>query len=256
MSYFLEAYQAQTGIDPGPDAGKLDPLFEKIKAKELLPPRGQQAVDCGFIAHTFNDSTVNPSIYKYYQWVLGDLLADTPPHELPANIIGDECLCTNIFATNWPQPLTVNRWQADDVLKLPLINNRAVIIENNGVFIWLHHLQPAWPLILQSGNNFNPVYKKVIRDLAQRIKLTYLGDLDTAGIRLVDRLATIIQQSGGDFNHLAALQSPGQIASWVAGYGILDPDGQRIHTDGTIRQPVWQQEANFLEIGHKFVEQE
>jgi hypothetical protein len=256
MVNFLEIYEKQTGTHLGSEAQRLTPLFQKIVAGELLPPRGQQAVDCGFTAHALNDPNVNPPIYKYYQWVLGTIAANTPIHELPAKIIGDEFICANIFQTNWPQPLTVNHWQVEDVLKLPLTTRRAVIIENNGVFIWLHHLQPTWPIILQSGNDFNPVYKEVVAMLARQIEFTYLGDLDTQGIKMADTLTALIKQTGGDYSHLADIQNPGQAASWVAGYGISMNANQRIHADATIGDATWQQEANFLEISRKFVEQE
>lgn len=256
MTDYLKAYEKQTGIHLGLDARRLDPLFEKIAAKELLPPRGQQAVDCGFTAHTLNDPHENPAIYHYYDWVMRTIFATTPVHELPAKIIGDEIVCANIFQTEWPQPLTVNRWQVAEVLRLRLRTKQAVVIENNGVFIWLHYLHPGWPLILQSGNDFNDVHKQVILALSHRIPLTYLGDLDIAGIQIVDTLASLIRRDGGDASHLADLQSPEQVASWVAGYGIPNGNSSRIASSSTIIDPTWQQEANFLEISGQFVEQE
>lgn len=256
MTDYLKTYEKQTGIHLGLDARRLDPLFEKIAAKELLPPRGQQAVDCGFTAHTLNDPHENPAIYHYYNWVMKNIFVATQVHELPAKIIGDEIVCVNIFQTDWPQPLTVNRWQVEDVLALPLITGRVVVIENNGVFIWLHHLHPSWPLILQSGNDFNDVHKQVILALSHKLALAYLGDLDTAGIQIVDTLTSLIKGNGGDASHLADLQSPAQVAGWVAGYGIPNGSRLRIDSSSTIIDPTWQQEANFLEISGQFVEQE
>lgn len=256
MINYIEKFEEETGKHLGDDAKRLTPLFEEIRFGNILPPKGQQAVDCGFIAHTFNDPRENPLIYTYYHWVIENIFADTVIRELPAKIIGDEFICANIFETDWPQPLTVNKWQLDQVLTAKLMAKKAVVIENNGVFIWLLHRHPDWPLILQSGNNFNVVYRNVMKMLSHKVKLSYLGDLDTEGIKIVDLLTTMIDEQGCESRALSALQNLGQVANWVAVYGVSNESTKRIHYDETIMNPVWQEEANFLEINHQFVEQE
>ncbi len=253
MSPYVKRYQEETGQIPPSAAIKLDPLFNKVKAGQLLPPKGQQAVDCGFTAHTFNDPQADPEIYAYYQWTMTHLPDGQVVHELSARIIGNDFICANIYQTDWPQPTSINFWQVDAILKRPLATHRAVVIENNGVFIWLLHRHPDWPLILQSGNDFNSTYQTVVANLSQRVHLAYLGDLDTRGLEMADRFSSRFAATSAE--SLSVLQNTGQIAIWLARYGRTDHH-HRIYHANQIKDPAWQEAANFLEMNGQFVEQE
>lgn len=253
MSIYSDEYERMTGMPAPKQAEQLDRLFDEISQKHLLPPKGQQAADCGFVAHTFNDRKINPAIYAYYDWVLSNEFNVDEISELPANIIGHEFVCANIFATDWPQPVTVNPWQIKDILQMKVATGKAVIIENNGVFIWLLHRHPTWPLILQSGNDFNATYLKVMKALAGEIKLAYLGDLDTSGIRIADQLTTYLGNEG--FQNLAVIQSPSQVAQWLADYGKAADSG-RIHRGAELHNQSWKEESYLLMVNQQFVEQE
>ncbi|MFC6323857.1 DUF2399 domain-containing protein [Companilactobacillus baiquanensis] len=214
MSRYTKVYEKETKKRLPKDAGKLDVLFDKISSDEPLPPRGQQAVDLGFTAHTLNDAKENPVIYAYYKWILKYFFNDKPINELTANLIGTSFVSANIFQSNLPQPLTLNPWQIEQMTDISIMNKKAVIIENNGVFIWLHKKHPTWPLINQSGNNFNESYNKMLENLVKRnLKMAYLGDLDSEGIRIANRIIATIGEDA------FMIQSPNQVFEWLIKYG-------------------------------------
>jgi len=252
MTPYSVAYQRQTGKPVPAGAERLDPLFDKIAADQALPPRGQQAVDAGFTAHSLNDATEAPAIYAYYQWVLHNCLADHPVHELTSQLVGTGVVCANVFQTDLPQPLTLNPWQVEALADYPLATDRAVLIENNGVFIWLHHRHPTWPLIDQSGNDFNRSYKAILRRLTERgLRVTYLGDLDTAGIQIADRVVQMLPDQ--PVPTLFALQTPDQVLDWLVQFGR--PDQQRARA-ATVQTPWLVEMLESIQTLHKFVEQE
>jgi len=248
MSRYTEKYQAETGKDLPEGAEKLDALFDKISKNDALPPRGQQAVDLGFTAHTLNDSKENPPIYRYYQWVLKHMFADVPIHEMTSKLVGMSFVSSNIFETNLPQPITLNPWQIERMTDVSLTTDKAIIIENNGVFIWLYSRHPDWPLINQSGNDFNEAYNQLLIRLADNnLRMMYLGDLDSEGIRIADHLSTILDQD------LFGIQTSERVFDWLIRFGKTD-----IHRTKKIdvSNKTMKAEMESIHTLHKFVEQE
>ena len=252
ISKFVDAYEKETGNVLPNSATKLDGLFNQIENNENLPPRGQQSVDAGFTAHTLVDPTENRVIYQYYQWIINQYLFSHPVRELTAKPIGTSFVSANLFKSNLPQPLTLNPWQTDELESISLMSKRAVIIENNGVFILLHKKHPDWPLINQSGNDFNPSYNKVLKYLsAQNIKMTYLGDLDSEGIRIADHLSGILDSSTS--NELFEIQSPSQVVEWLVLFG---KENSKRTKNVIIKDKLLKQELESITSFNKFVEQE
>lgn len=248
MSRYTEMYENESGRELPENAEKLDTLFNKIASGIQLPPRGQQAVDMGFTAHTLSHSEGNPAIYQYYQWILNHFFDGKKINELSSQLIGMSFSSANIFQTNLPQPVTLNPWQIDLMTDIPLMNKKAVIIENNGVFIWLHILHPEWPLINQSGNDFNESYNKLLKYLSNNnLKMAYLGDLDSAGIRIADRVSKIVNQN------LFLIQTPERVVDWLVRFGINDLNRtKRVSVDNQ----VLKEEMTSIHIFKMFVEQE
>ncbi|WP_390408962.1 DUF2399 domain-containing protein [Lacticaseibacillus jixiensis] len=246
MSEYAKAYQAATGkMAPH----NLDTLFDQIKAGTLLPPRGQQAVDAGLTAHALTDPRVAPAVYHYYDWVVNHYLQQ-PVNELSAKLIGMALTAANVFATNLPQPLTINPWQVPELMNWPLATERAVVIENNGVFIWLHHLHPTWPLIDQGGNDFQPAYVTLLNAMvAQGLHLAYLGDLDATGIRIADTLVHAVPAKDW-----LAIQTPQQVSNWLIFHGKTDPQRTKLQA---VRDPQLKEEMRSVAVTFRqFVEQE
>lgn len=247
---YVTAYCQATGRVAPVAAERLTPLFDKIAADVALPPRGQQAVDAGFTAHTLVDARENPAIYRYYQWVLTHVLAAHPVKELTAQLIGTGFVSANLFETALPQPVTLNAWQIPHMLDFPLSTRRAVILENNGVFIWLHHRHPTWPLIAQIGNDFNVGANQMLTRLIKRgLVVTYLGDLDSVGLQIADRVAQLVPSTPSLF----ALQTPDRVSDWLVRFG-RPSDRRTVRVDLT--DPVLQREAVSVHAFGKFVEQE
>jgi hypothetical protein len=254
MIDYEHAYCKATGKLAPVQAPRLTPLFQQIAAGTLLPPRGQQAVDLGLTAHSLNDPREDPPLYEYYQWVLAHYFAEQPPHELTAKLIGMAFTCANLFQTDLPQPLTINPWQVESLTTFPLATRRAIVVENNGIFIWLFKRHPTWPLINQAGNDFNPTYVQLLQELEQRgLQLTYLGDLDSRGIQMADYLFQQLQKTS--IEQFTALQTPTQVATWLAVHGKSDLKRQRTRRL-TVQQPVFQTEMDSVCLLHQFVEQE
>ena len=248
MSKYIEVYQRQTGKVLSGDAKLLDSIFKKIDTNQLLPPLGQQAVDLGLTAHTFNDSKVLLEIYHYYHWIINNYFADKTINELNANLIGNSFVSANIIGTDLPQPITLNSWQINQLETVKIINNKAVIVENNGVFIWLHQLHPNWPLINQSDNNFNRYYNLFLKKLVgQGLKVTYLGDLDSEGIKIANHLSSLIGE------HIFELQNSDQAFDWLVRYGKLDANRSKAVN---VVNPILQREADSIHTLGRFVEQE
>lgn len=241
-------YKNESGRKLPENAERLDSLFDKIDADIQLPPLGQQAVDVGFTAHTLSHSESNPEIYQYYKWIINHLFNGKKINELSSQLIGMSFSSANIFQTNLPQPLTLNPWQIDLMTDVPLMNKKAVIIENNGVFIWLHNLHPEWPLINQSGNDFNESYNKLLKYLSKNnLKMTYLGDLDSAGIRIADKVSKIIDQN------IFSIQTPERVVDWIMRFGIGDLNRtKRLFVDNQ----VLKEEMTSIHTFKMFVEQE
>ncbi|WP_125565324.1 DUF2399 domain-containing protein [Companilactobacillus insicii] len=248
MSRYTEMYENESGRELPENAEKLDALFDKITSGIQLPPRGQQAVDMGFTAHTLSHSESNPAIYQYYQWIMKRFFDGKRINELSSQLIGMSFSSANIFQTNLPQPVTLNPWQIDLMTDVPLMNKKAVIIENNGVFIWLHSLHPEWPLINQSGNDFNESYNKLLKYLSNNnLKMAYLGDLDSAGIRIADRVSKIVNQN------LFSIQTPERVVDWLVRFGINDLNRtKRVSVDNQ----VLKEEITSIHTFKMFVEQE
>ncbi|WP_261807355.1 DUF2399 domain-containing protein [Lapidilactobacillus luobeiensis] len=252
MDLYQTFYEAQTGQITPPEAGQLAPLFDRLAAGQVLPPRGQQAVEAGLTAHELNDPQSNPPLYRYYQWILTHYFQPEQVQEMSAKLIGMAFVCANLFATDLPQPLSLNPWQLPALLTFPLCQQKAVIIENNGVFVWLHAHHPTWPLIDQQGNDFNATYLRLMRNLEARgVQFAYLGDLDQAGIRMADHLFGELQQT--PIATFLALQSVNNVARWLALYGKTDPRRSR---DCPIKQPLLRQQLDSIHLFGKFVEQE
>lgn len=248
MSKYLKAYQEKNEKILQPQVIKLDKLFDQIEKGSPLPPRGQQAVDLGFTAHTLNDPSENPEIYKYYHWVINYFFKDKPINELSSNLIGTSIVSANLIETNLPQPITLNPWQMKNLEKFNINSKKVIIIENNGVFIWLHQLHPDWPLINQSGNDFNKTYNEFLRMLkVKNIEMTYLGDLDSEGIRIADHLSSILQ------TNLFSIQTPERVFDWLIRYGKNDIERtNRI----PITNKILLREMESINTLEKFVEQE
>lgn len=251
MSEYGEAYVRATGRTLPEHAAELDHWFDLMRAGALLPPRSVQAVEAGLFAHALSDSKLDGPHYRYYAWVT-DWLAKqgVASHEMSAQLIGMAFVSTGVFQTDLPQPLTLNPWQVDHMLDWPLAAQRAVIIENNGVFIWLHHLHPDWPLIDQGGNDFQPAYLKLLSAMIEHgLIITYLGDLDATGIRMADTL----RQGLPECPEFLAIQSPQQVMSWVSQFGKLDESRTR---GQTVQDSELQQEMGTIDLIGKLVEQE
>ncbi len=249
MSDYIDFFENKTGKKAPKDAEKLDVLFDAISSDKVLPPRGQQAVNLGFTAHTLNDPSENPMIYNYYQWILKNFFKGKSTNELSSQLIGMSFVSANIFETNLPQPITLNPWQIEKMHGFKLMNQKAVVIENNGVFIWLHKLHPKWPLINQTGNDFNESYNELLKNLVdeQGLKLTYLGDLDSDGIRIADHLSTLLN------TELFSIQTPTRIFNWLIRFGKIDKKRTRkIY----VQNEVLSQEMESINTLGKFVEQE
>jgi len=250
-SQYHKRYVAETGKLVPKDADRLDRLFDRIAAGETLPPRGQQAVEAGLTAHSLNDAQENPAVYDYYQWVLANCFTGNQVHEVTAKLIGMAFICANVFETDLPQPLTLNPWQIAAMKDFPLRHHRVVIVENNGVFAWLLRLHPEWPLIDQSGNDFNSAYVTLMKNLVQRgVQFTYLGDLDSRGIQIADHL---LDELAIDPVEFTAIQTPANVLKWLTLKGKTDPQRTR---SLTVKAPVFQQELDSLTLVKKFVEQE
>lgn len=252
MTEYEEAYVTATGVPLPSHSAELNQWFDAIKRGETLPPRSVQAVKSGLVAHALSDKNVDPANFDYYHWVIDHLMGGTAAlSEMSAQLIGMAFVSTGIFATDLPQPLTINPWQAPKMANWPLATQRAVIIENNGVFIWLHHLHPQWPLINQGGNDFQPAYVDLLAQLVRRgLQVTYLGDIDAAGIRMADTLRQRLPETP----EFLAIQSPVRVMTWLGGvYGLSD-------AKRTVQQPVTdkdlQLEMNMVHMQGRFVEQE
>ncbi|TGD18374.1 DUF2399 domain-containing protein [Levilactobacillus suantsaiihabitans] len=252
MMTYQQAYETATGKRAPQEAAQLAKLFDRIAAGEVLPPRGQQAVDLGLTAHSLNDPQENPAVYDYYRWVLTNCFQPEQITELTAKLIGRVFTCANVFQTDLPQPLTINPWQVTAMRDFPLRTDRAIIVENNGVFAWLLQLHPDWPLINQSGNDFNTTYLALIQSLEQRhVALTYLGDLDSRGIQMADHLFSVLRQT--PIATFTAIQSPVNVVQWLTLKGKANRQRTR---SLAIQNSVFQKELNSLNLLGKFVEQE
>ncbi|BDZ29598.1 DUF2399 domain-containing protein [Lactiplantibacillus sp. WILCCON 0030] len=252
MNPYRKQYEAQTGKVVSKHAQRLEPLFTKISTGATLPPRGQQAVDLGFTAHSLNDPREDPEVYQYYQWVLANFFEDQVVHELSAKLIGATFTAANIFKTDLPQPITLNPWQIEKMMAFPLATKRAIIVENNGVFIWLLHRHPDWPMINQAGNDFNQAYLEVVQSLEQRqVALTYIGDIDSRGIQMADYLFG--QLSATTIETFTAIQSPTTVFQWLTTFG--KPNVKRSR-DLRVIQPTFRKELDSINVLKCFVEQE
>ncbi|MFC6289796.1 DUF2399 domain-containing protein [Levilactobacillus angrenensis] len=252
MTEYQQAYETATGKRAPHEAPQLAKLFDRITAGDVLPPRGQQAVDLGLTAHSLNDPQENPAVYDYYHWVLTNCFQPQQIKELTANLIGRVFTSANIFQTDLPQPITLSPWQVPAMMTFPLASNRAIIVENNGVFAWLHRLHPDWPLINQSGNDFNATYLTLIHSLEQRqVQLTYLGDLDSRGIQMADHLFSVLRET--PIATFTAIQSPVNVVQWLTLKGKASRQRSRTLA---IQNPIFQKELNSINLLGKFVEQE
>ena len=252
MMNYVKSYEAATGKAAPAEADKLAPLFQAIATGQLLPPRGQQAVDAGLTAHSLNDPRENRPVYQYYQWILKNCLVDQPPREIGAQLIGMAFTSANIFKTDLPQPLTLNPWQVPAMLDYPTKTQQAILIENNGVFIWLHYRHPDWPLINQAGNDFNDKYLLLLQQLVRHgLRLAYLGDLDSEGIRIIDRLYQAVPELV--LADLLAIQTPQNVANWLVRFG---KQSSKRTKRLAVQTPVLQTELESIITFKKFVEQE
>ncbi|WP_179394504.1 DUF2399 domain-containing protein [Lacticaseibacillus absianus] len=251
MSELEAAYVAATGRQLPIHAAGLARWFDQMQTGELLPPRSVQAVQAGLIGHALSDPKADPPHYHYYTWVVEHLRSQgVVIHELSAQLIGMAFVSTGVLATDLPQPLTLNPWQVAAMGAWPLATKRAVIIENNGVFIWLHQLHPDWPLIAQGGNDFQPAYLNLLTALVTRgLSVTYLGDLDATGIRMADTLRQALPTS----REFLALQSPTRVMGWLSAYGKDDPRRTRRQA---VQDPELRMEMNSIAFQGQFVEQE
>lgn len=252
MNIYREKYEAQTGKVVSKHAQQLEPLFAKIAADELLPPKGQQAVDLGFTAHCLNDPHEDPEVYRYYQWVLTNCFENKSKRELSAKLIGATFTAANIFKTDLPQPITLNPWQIEKIRDFPLATTHAIIVENNGVFIWLLQRHPDWPLINQAGNDFNSAYLAVVKSLEQRqVKLAYIGDLDSRGIQMADYLFSQLTMTA--IETFTAIQSPSRVIEWLIKFG---KDSVKRSRKLQIVNSALQREQDSVHVLKCFVEQE
>lgn len=252
MSRYTDAYAAAGRRIPPANAAALDSLFDQIAAGRRLPPKAQQAVALGLTAHTLNDRAADPALFDYYRWVLTHCFPAGQLSELTARLIGMAFTCANVFQSDLPQPLTLNPWQVPAMLDYPLVTDQAVVIENNGVFALLHQDHPDWPLILQSGNDFNETYVQLIQHLEQRgLHYAYLGDIDSAGIRMADTFAGLLRQTSAET--VAALQTPADVTRWLTFAGRKDPQRTK---PLKVRHAIFQEEMTAISTFGKFVEQE
>lgn len=250
MSRYIDEYESVTGKHAPKLASNLDDLFQRIENGAKLPPRGQQAVDAGFTAHTLSDSTENSEIFNYYRWVTKNMLTEFPIKELSAQLIGTSFTTANIFQTDLPQPVTLNQWQIEKMQTINSMTRKAIILENNGVFIYLHELHPKWPLINQSGNDFNQANNQIILMLKkQGVKMTYLGDLDSSGIQIVDHLSQLL----GNPVELLDIQTPNQVIDWLVRFG---KESVKRTKELKVKHPLLIEEMNSIHTFGKFVEQE
>ncbi|WP_225418466.1 DUF2399 domain-containing protein [Lacticaseibacillus daqingensis] len=242
--------KCETPVSLPPQHDAIDALFDRMQQGEMMPPRSQQAVDAGLVAHAFSDKDVDPAHYRYYHWVRDHCAALSGTRELSAQLIGMAFVSANVFATSLPQPLTLNPWQVPAMGDWPLAANRAVVIENNGVFIWLHHRHPDWPLIAQGGNDFQPAYLTLMQRLVARgLQVTYLGDLDATGIRIADTLKAALPDSA----QLLVLQTPPRVMGWLSLKGKRDDKRTQALR---IADPTLQTEMDSIAVLGRFVEQE
>lgn len=252
MSEYQQRYQAETGRELPENSDRLEQLFEAIATGKKLPPRAQQAVTLGFTAHTLNDSREDPELFAYYNWVLTHCFNSNQVNELTARLVGMAFTCANIFKSDLPQPITLNPWQAGRMATFPLMNRKAVVIENNGVFAFLLQRHPEWPLILQGGNDFNSTYVELIRQLEKRgMKYSYLGDLDSRGIQMAEYFYLSLNDT--KIEDVTALQSQSLIVKWLARFGKADDKRTR---ELQVTTPEFQEEMDLLNTLGKFVEQE
>lgn len=251
MTYY-EKYEHVTGRIAPTDAWRLEPLFNQIESRQSLPPRGQQAVNLGLPAHSLNDSTANPALYNYYQWVLRHYFQNQTLNELTAKLIGMAFVCNHIFKTDLPQPLSLNPWQRDRMLDYPLATDRAVIVENNGIFALLATQHPNWPLINQGGNDFQTDYVTLMQRLEDRgVRFTYLGDLDAKGIQIADTLFCQLKETS--IEDFLALQTESRVSEWLTLMG--HPSVKRTKRL-TVKTPALQKQLTAISIFGKYVEQE
>lgn len=252
MNDYQQRYQQVTGHLPPSNAGQLDSLFNDITSGKKLPPKAQQAVALGLTAHALNDPHEDPPLFAYYRWVLTHYFASGQLNELTARLVGMAFTSANIFKSELPQPLTLNPWQALAMAHYPLCNRRAVVIENNGVFVLLLQRHPNWPLILQGGNDFNPTYVTLLQQLEQQgMQFIYLGDLDSRGIQMAEHFSLLLQPKSRET--VTALQSPAMTVSWLARYGKVD--AKRTHRLQVVT-PQFQLMMDSVTTLGKFVEQE
>ena len=250
LSRYIDEYETVTRKQAPKLANNLDGLFQKIESGIELPPRGQQAVDFGFTAHTLSDPTENPEIFNYYRWVTKNMLSEFPIRELSAQLIGTSFTTANIFHTDLPQPVTLNQWQIEKMQTINSMAKKAVILENNGVFIYLHELHPKWPLINQSGNDFNQANNQVMLMLKnQGVKMAYLGDLDSSGIQIADHLSRLL----GNPVELFDIQTPNRVIDWLIRFG---KENTKRTKQVSIKHPLLIEEMNSIHTLEKFVEQE
>lgn len=252
MNDYQQEYVQVTGRRLPANANLLEPLFADIAAGKQLPPRGQQAVTLGLTAHTLTDGQTDPALFDYYRWVLAHYFTTAQINELTAKLIGMAFTSANVFRTDLPQPLTLNPWQAPAMHKFPLQNHRVIVIENNGVFVYLLRRHPQWPLVLQGGNDFNATYVTLIQRLEQRsVQFTYLGDLDGKGIQMAEHFFKQLRQT--PIEVVSALQQPAAVAKWLVLRGKTDAKRTRRWQVDT---PLYQMEMDSVVTLGKFVEQE
>lgn len=250
LSRYIDEYETITGKQAPKFAGNFDELFKKIEEGMQLPPRGQQAVDAGFTAHTLSDPTENPEVFSYYRWVIKNMLTSFPIKELSAQLIGTSFTTANVLQTDLPQPVTLNQWQIAKMQTINSMTKKAVILENNGVFIYLHKLHPQWPLINQSGNDFNQANNQIMLMLKkQGVKMTYLGDIDSSGIQIADHLSRLL----GNPVELFDIQTPKRVIDWLVRFGKKDTKRTK---EVSIKHPLLNEEMNSIHTLGKFVEQE
>jgi len=251
MDHYLDAYRAATGKTGPLIATKLMPLFDRMEAGEWITPKGQQAVDLGFTAHTFNDSHEEPRLYDYYQWVTTHCFPN-PINELSAKLIGMAFTSANVIQSTLPQPITLNPWQIEQQADIKLMTKQAIVVENNGIFIWLAHRHPTWPLINQSGNDFNSAYVQMIQRLERAgVRLTYLGDLDSTGIRIAAQLFEVLCRT--TVQNFMAIQTPERVIQWLSLYG--KPASARTRSI-EVAPRLFQDEVDSIHTLGRFVEQE
>lgn len=85
------------------------------------------------------------------------------------------------------------------------------------------------------------------------MQLAYLGDLDTTGIEMADRVTAYLGAQHA--TALTAIQTPGQVAQWLAGYGKAAKENQ-VRITNKLHHQVWKEEAYLLAVNQQFVEQE